>query len=418
MPLDPNILLQGRVADIGGSFLRGFQGVENIRQQRQAGDRQERLLQLQEGRFQAEQSKEAQLKAKKEVALAYASIEDDLIAGNTESVISSLSQRLQTSQGLTRDALEQTVGVLKDNPQQARRLIPEVLEQSRFEKLIPADPEMSKQELKLTTEQNLPALQNQRASKMNELDTETDPGRRRLLEREVAEINTMINTKATGTQRQIQGTTESKVLPKVLEDRIKKGSERAIAARKVSQAVGQGIEQLKSGIETGTFERAKLTIAKVFEGAGLPSFADKISNITDAETFNKVSSQITLDALKTFELYPVSNVDLKKVSESLSNITSTEEANMFVLRALREGAFQDIIQDEINQDALIGNPTSEGVQKTIREQERIIRSPDFKRFRTAKSGKPVWFNEYYRVVRREKPNATFAEIVNMWQKND
>lgn len=210
--------------------------------------------------------------------------------------------------------------------------------------------------------------------------------------------------------------TQEKFLSKVMQKRIEDIDEQGASGLQTMRHMGELQHLLGQGLDTGRFEEFKLEAGKVFEAAGMGTLAKRISDVPNAEAFRKIAGTTVLEGLKQFKLFPVSNVDLREVKSVFANLTTTNEANAFSIRALKEGAFGSVMKKRVADEALAASDTPGDVQRQINKWTKVFESPRFRRFATAPNGKPIWFNEYYEHKLQQDPTLSFTDITNQWIK--
>lgn len=162
-------------------------------------------------------------------------------------------------------------------------------------------------------------------------------------------------------------------------------------------------------IDTGNFTEARTKVAAMADGLGIPLSQEALQGITDAQSFNSVRYDMLRKLLEQ-QAGPQTDGDADRMLRTLPSLENKEEANQYIIRAMKA------LADRKNEKASFANQYLEkngdnptGLRRSWSSHRQNI--PIQKR---GPNGR-IWFWHEFRDQWRAK-GVDDSEIIEKWRK--
>ena len=172
---------------------------------------------------------------------------------------------------------------------------------------------------------------------------------------------------------------------------------------------------LQSPAKTGPTQDIRASANAFFKDLGVPIAQSKVDQIANLEQYKGVLSQSVLsEQLK--QIGPQTESDARRIEATFGNTKNINEANELILKyqlalAEREAILADKAEAFRERVSSERGGKIDGWRKELRQYVRdtplAAKNP--------KSGRLVFWNEFYEQVKAQKPDATEQDIMNRWR---
>jgi hypothetical protein len=368
-------LLQQRFPDIAGQFIRG-------RESRLAGERQNRLLDIQEGNIAAQREKqEAERQQKLKAA-------ETQFFGRSAEVLARTppDQLQQTYQQVL--ALGAANGVdVSDAPESITpELITQMSNQAALQGFKPTKVE------KTSLERNLEAAG---------LERGTPEFERAVLESVQKGTGTTVNIgEGIGEEQKALAKLRAKELGTIQEE------------ANVAVDTIQSLDVLENiDVNTGALEPAKQGVAAFGRAFGLDTSG--LAAVSAGEAFNAEAQKLVL-SIKASQKGPQTDNDEATIRDTVANLGNSKQGNQFIIDSSRALSERKVEKADFFNTFLEENETLKGANKAWSTFKRktpmvspVLRTPE---------GLPVFFYKFEKDVRNANPDASRDEIMEAWRQ--
>lgn len=164
-------------------------------------------------------------------------------------------------------------------------------------------------------------------------------------------------------------------------------------------------------VSTGALEPLKASTAAFAESLGFDPARIGLESATNAQAFTGIMQNLVLTKMQA-QKGPQTENDAKRIEATLANLKNTPEAKDFLIdtamaleeRAIEQRDFFESFREE--------KGTLSGATKAWNEFKR--KTPVFGKNPT--TGRPVFYNQFRRVMREANPNAADNDILKLWRE--
>lgn len=210
-------------------------------------------------------------------------------------------------------------------------------------------------------------------------------------------------------------TAEAKELGKLRAQRFDKTLEGATSAANTLERVNTarliaGRSELPSDLQSVGGEVA------TFLGLD-PDRLPGLGNITGGQEFNAVIGDLVLEKMAS-QKGPQTDRDADRIRNTLARLGNTPEARDFLLRSSAMFAGADLLKADFVQEFQDSNNTLRGAEKAWRKVSRNMPLLKENARKADAQGQPqiVFLHEFLEQAQQANPDATIAEIIELWKR--